>query len=371
MIGAPLDFDFLAEVRSATVLKIAIAFGHVSGWNQVQSAVANSPNKNVRILLGQSYLHTEPDLLDMLLKLQSPKFQTKLAPVEPTFHPKVWIFHSHHQRYAVVGSANLSLGGLAENTECSAYLSNEEALDALDHWFVSHWKAADPLTSDLCRAYRRRYSETITTRTAAAGAIRKATRELSALETTWRRQAAIEQARKYFTSSEGKEEMKARTAAMASIERCLRPPSFRFDKRDWHQFLRIPEFGSMRRIRKATDAYLPQLRKAFLYLADEKIPLAERIDNVVPNGSRYHVPGVGINIVTKVLAMLSPEKRPVYNDRVANTLAAFGYDTNHATTDGTMYAKFCDEMNSFAAECGLSEMLSIDSFFEYYSRKDQ
>jgi hypothetical protein len=124
----------------------------------------------------------------------------------------------------------------------------------------------------------------------------------------------------------------------------------------------------MKRIRRDTDQYLPQVKKAFLYLADESTPLAARVDAVVPDRGRYHVPGVGMNIATKVLAMLNPKQRAVYNERVAKTLRAFGYDTNQGATEGALYAQFCSDMKAFVKDCGRSEMLSIDSFFEDYSR---
>ena len=94
----------------------------------------------------------------------------------------------------------------------------------------------------------------------------------------------------------------------------------------------------MKRIRRDTDRHLPQIRKAFLYLADESKPLAARVDAVVAGRGRYHVNGIGMNIATKVLAMLNPKERAVYNKRAAETLETFGYDTNREATKGAMYA---------------------------------
>jgi hypothetical protein len=74
-----------------------------------------------------------------------------------------------------------------------------------------------------------------------------------------------------------------------------------------------------------------------------------------------------MNIATKVLAMLEPAARPVYNQPVADTLGAFGYATTTKESEGKRYEIFCREMSSFVKECGLSQMLKIDSFFEYYA----
>jgi hypothetical protein len=74
VIGAPTEFDFLASLRDAISIKAAIAFGHMSGWNQVSKALANSHALCIQILLGQSFLQTEPDVLEALCKLESPCF---------------------------------------------------------------------------------------------------------------------------------------------------------------------------------------------------------------------------------------------------------------------------------------------------------
>jgi hypothetical protein len=186
------------------------------------------------------------------------------------------------------------------------------------------------------------------------------------MQCDWMRQQAIDLAKKYFSTNVGMVEAKARIDAMDSIRHLLKPPTFAFSKADWLQFLTIPEFGSMKRIRRNTAQHLPEIKRAFLHLADDSIPLQARIDEVVNKGKRYHVFGVGRNIATKVLAMLHPKKMPVYNQAVEETLRSFGYKIDQQATTGASYKAFCNAMNSFAKECDRSEMLSIDAFFDHY-----
>jgi hypothetical protein len=180
------------------------------------------------------------------------------------------------------------------------------------------------------------------------------------------RQEAIDLAKKYFLSNIGKAEAKARIDAMASIRRLLKPPTFAFTKADWLQFLTIHEFGSMKRIRKDTAHHLSEIKKAFLHLADDSIPLETRMNEVVNKGRPYHVFGIGRNVATKVLAMLHPKKMPVYNQAVEETLRSFGYTIDPQESTGAAYQAFCTAMQSFINECGQSEMLSIDAFFSHY-----
>src|ERR1039458_3893442 len=111
LVGAPPEFDFLASLNRSVSIKAAIAFGHMTGWNEVNRAISNSRARDVQLLFGQAFFQTEPDLLDFLLERQKlsgpPRFRVKLAPFAPTFHPKVWIIESTSSTEVIVGSANL------------------------------------------------------------------------------------------------------------------------------------------------------------------------------------------------------------------------------------------------------------------------
>jgi hypothetical protein len=282
------------------------------------------------------------------------------------FHPKVWVIEHERSADVIVGSANLSFGGFASNTECSGYFSDPEITESLNNWFDSIWTNSSRLTVELCQAYRKQYEKTIQARDHAMKVIENASDELTSMQCDWMRQEAIDLAKKYFSGDVGMAEAKARINAMASIRHLLKPPTFAFSNADWLQFLTIHEFGSMKRIRKNTAQHLPEIKKAFLHLADDSIPLEVRMNEVVNKGRPYHVFGIGRNVATKVLAMLHPKKMPVYNQAVEETLRSFGYKIDRKTTTGASYEAFCNAMNSFVRECGQSEMLSIDAFFDHY-----
>jgi HKD family nuclease len=369
-VGAPPEFDFLATLRKAVSIKAAIAFGHMSGWDEIDAALSDSTAQKVHLLLGRSFFQTEPDLLDLLYAWQEkytpPHFEVKLAPATPMFHPKVWVIEYEGSADAIVGSANLSFGGFASNTECSGYFSDPAITESLKNWFDSIWRKSSPLTVELCQAYRKQHEKTIHARDHAKKVIETAADELTSIQRDWMRKEAIDFAKTFFSSNVGMAEAKARIDAMAAIRRLLKPPTFAFTKADWLQFLTIYEFGSMKRIRKDTAQHLPEIKKAFQYLADDFIPLETRMNEVVNKGRPHHVFGIGRNVTTKILAMLNPENMPVYNQAVEETLRSFGYAIDPQESTGAAYEAFCNAMRSFVKECGQSEMLSIDAFFSNY-----
>ena len=68
--------------------------------------------------------------------------------------------------------------------------------------------------------------------------------------------------------------------------------------------------------------------------------------------------------------MLHPKELAVYNERVKEALIAFGYPLEGLKIDGEDYRNYCREIRLFAKECELSDVLSVDPFFEHYSRVD-
>lgn len=372
LAGAPTDFDFLAALRHATSIRVAIAFGHMTGWRRIEAPVLDSAARDIFILLGQAFFQTEPELLELLLARErnsaSPRIHVKLASTASTFHPKVWIIENGQDPHAhvIVGSANLSNGGFESNIECSAYLDSPGVATDMQDWFDDLWNASPALTSERFDAYRKGYEKTLQLRELVRASVDAASLDLVHLEQSWRREEAIKEARRYFLSPKGITAAKRRVSAMKAIRKCLKPRSFDFGRPEWNRFLEIHEFGSMKRIRRDTAEMLPAIRRAFAHLADASIPLVQRVDDVIRRDGRFHVHGMGRNIVTKVLAMLDPKERPVYNEAVGRALKSFGYRIDERKSPGEQYDEYCREMTDFVLACGRKEMLSIDAFFESY-----
>jgi hypothetical protein len=85
--GASEEFDLRSLLKSATAVRIAMAFGHESGWKEIEEDLRHSSAGAVHILLGQAFFRTEPPLLLKIKHLQetshAPKFEVKLASAQP------------------------------------------------------------------------------------------------------------------------------------------------------------------------------------------------------------------------------------------------------------------------------------------------
>jgi phosphatidylserine/phosphatidylglycerophosphate/cardiolipin synthase-like enzyme len=152
--------------------------------------------------LGRAFFQTEPNLLLELRKLEEgsskPLFHVKLASAFTTFHPKVWIIHGSTPA-AIVGSGNLTGGGLVGNVECGIYTSTADDVAALQQWFEEQWKSAPPL-EEAYEKYIKSYHKIQPFLKPIRAMIDDATHEQAGGEARWRRNDAPSKAKRFWTS---------------------------------------------------------------------------------------------------------------------------------------------------------------------------
>ena len=142
--------DYLYEGFSGswTHFRAAIAFVKRSGTRHIEGSLASfARNHDVEIIAGIDHRGTSYEGLESLLHAVSPGGRVVVFhnPTFRTFHPKVYLFKSSVAADMVVGSGNLTSGGLSVNYEASVRLRlnltnpNEAAIlecveDVLDRW---------------------------------------------------------------------------------------------------------------------------------------------------------------------------------------------------------------------------------------------
>lgn len=157
VIGMPQSFDLLSEIRSAKTIRLGTAFAHPSGWEILAPAISDSKAKTF-LLTGMNFFQTDPKVLRKWLQLsKSGRVEAKLHMGKNiTFHPKVLLIEGHRD-FAIVGSGNLSRGGLHGNVECAVFVKSGVLLRELRGWFddVFSSKPATTLEDRLVLNYER------------------------------------------------------------------------------------------------------------------------------------------------------------------------------------------------------------------------
>jgi HKD family nuclease len=142
----------------------AVAFAKRSGFSQIKKLLSTrlQSGMKARFLVGLSFYQTEPEVLEQLIKLRETEgIEAYVSADEDrtTFHPKLYRFDDGKKVTVIVGSANLTNGGLIDNHETSAILRGDHRTDSTLKYLNSLIKNEDvvELTRERLSDYRKKY----------------------------------------------------------------------------------------------------------------------------------------------------------------------------------------------------------------------
>ncbi len=156
------------EFEMATKFNVAVALITNTGFPLLKKAMTSCLARRGRgeLLVGID-LPSDPNALAALMKLQG-KFPTQLSvkyfksPDAGWFHPKFYVFKPRgKRRRALVGSSNLTAGGLRENYEASFWSDDPKAVTCLTEYFdeLHSGRHAHLITGSWLAKYRRLWDE--------------------------------------------------------------------------------------------------------------------------------------------------------------------------------------------------------------------
>jgi hypothetical protein len=80
-----------------------------------------------------------------------------------------------------------------------------------------------------------------------------------------------------------------------------------------------------------------------------------------PNGE-FHLTGLRLNIISKILAVHAPLRWAVYNRPVADALKRFGYVPPRGVSPAEKFMAFTRKMEKFKLATGLKDAYALDAF---------
>lgn len=373
--GAPKAFDLGASFRTASDIWIASAFAHKSGWEMLRDDLLQSSGK-VTLISGLFFCQTEPVVLrDWIGKEFTRKgVRPYLYIGQETFHPKVFVVQGRRTSFALVGSGNLSKGGLRDNVECFVYVSEDAILRQIVSWLsemTADRNRCVPLSIDTIKVYEPRWRRAGRSRRELRKQTVEATRKITTIcqakMKKWKQ--AVSEAKTFFRSSKFHRWHSNKRVEARKVLGLLHHPRYDFTRQEWSDFYDIWEMGHLIPIYKnRVYRQTSRLRKGLRMIAQSKLDIARRVDAVLNHGSPEHVNFLGINAVSKILASIDPKRCPVWNNPVKRSVLAFGYKAPRGATPGERYAAFAKLMLNFVRDTGASDMLALDSFFFWKDR---
>ena len=161
------EAETLLEIRKccrrATRIRAALALITCSGLRLIEDDLEGllARGGGVQVLLGTD-MATEPEAIKALLNLQEQypgvlTVRRYASNTSQTFHPKAWLFSFRSgPGSAVIGSSNLTQGGLDRNLEANVLLNGGGAVGELETFFDELFEGgrARPIDTSWLDAYR-------------------------------------------------------------------------------------------------------------------------------------------------------------------------------------------------------------------------
>lgn len=368
VVGLPADFDLNEHLKAAQQVFLATAFATTTGWDIIKTALMES-EAEINIIVGLYFCHTQPALLWEWFVEKRPKFNAFLAASSSAtkqgtsvFHPKVLVVCGEQCRFAIVGSGNLTAGGLRSNVECSIYTEKVGEVNALLQWFKDVEKVS--LSEAAILDYEPRYKKSAAARKALEEAQEEAERGIKS-EIVFRKRAdAIQAAQAHFQSPAYVNNASIRSRIIPTFRRLLDYETFNFDIPAWTEFYKKPWLGKIREsYLLSTVEHIATIREGLRFLFADEQGIEKRLPELMEGHRKFHVHGVGQNLISKFLAAHDPQQWFVFNKRVSTTLTAFGYEYSGTGNDTDSYLSFVDAMREFKKDCGAEDCVALDSFF--------
>ncbi len=371
--------ELLQRFEDATRFECAVAFVKMSGLGSIQESVGAllARGGKARFIVGLDFYQTDPDVLDLLAQWQK-KLGVEAYVAEPSqgycFHPKIYIFSYANHTSVVVGSANLTAGGLGNNWEASLRFDQplpSAAAKPLDQ-LISN-KEVVPLTQAIIDTYRKRHRIA-----AALSALQK--RELNQLTVgegdgigvLERIVAYLKADRQHglaHMSNWRKGNVEAARAAMAAI---------RMDRPETAARL-LPQLKTLRDCMSASllQLYIPRIVQTpvrFVGLLDDVARLQDEI--VAPETAYAHlrptakdISGLGPNWLTEILHASDPDRYAILNKASVAGMALAGFSfpikPTKSNITSVVYGAFCKQAQFLVEKLELHNMSELDAVFGY------
>lgn len=161
--------SFAEAIKNAEEIILCAAYWKIEGIKIIESHLKNALEcgKPVEIYASLNEWNTTPDALTALLDLvaEHPKAFLHLCKKSPSiFHPKIYYFRGLETFTAIIGSANLTEGGLFKNDEASVKITSGIGTDFHSDLIaylsdLNKQDMAQPATKEIIRNYAEEFNK--------------------------------------------------------------------------------------------------------------------------------------------------------------------------------------------------------------------
>lgn len=137
-LNYPIGNIINQELQNANSAKMAVAFLKYSGLKVIEQSLDNclKNHGNIEIITGLDFKTTDPQSMHYFIQLQKQVSNLKFYcygdkeenKTDVVFHPKIYLFQRGRETTGIVGSTNLTRGGLLTNFEVNVVIKETKPL---------------------------------------------------------------------------------------------------------------------------------------------------------------------------------------------------------------------------------------------------
>lgn len=371
--------------RRAANMTVCVAFAKERAVAELEPLLENVLKRggHVTTFAGTDFYLTEPAALRRLLKLKERHGECEcfvFSDGGDTFHPKIYMGRQGDAVHYMIGSANLTMGGLASNTEAS-FLGKADAQSELAAQLTEFFdrlrqngrcKKLTALWLNQYEAAYRRYDDSRRNFKAAVRNIRQ-----EALFDTARVQDYLQRfhAKNDYIDELPRRRQNYRDALHIQNEICDTP---RLSKQRFSALLgdlmgsaghqHLWHSGDIYRQGSAATAKPEAMSTLFRTIRDHVGRPPAEVFQVAMDGART-IRGVGINMATEIMTTFDPSTYAILNNNTRTSLKELGFHElptlGKSTFKSVRYADHVDLLTQLRDEIGAIDFLEVDSFLNF------
>jgi len=371
-----------------------VAFAKMSGWKLIKGVVKERVERGLRatFVIGIDFYQSDPEVLRALLRLREPakkaggevKVYMGREAGRYTLHPKSYWFKGREREALLLGSANMTSGGFADNHELSVELSDSGP--GWQTWFT-RWISERISNEDIVEAtgplINRYESRRNIYRAAMKAAERRANRSMGEPPGQIISLADLLSEMRANVGPEGfaalvKQRRRNHRMARTLLAGLARQPGLNRQKFLTHYEELIGHWhsGGLQRGKTTIAKKAPKFQAAIRALAAERSDDPATLFNLL-KAHFDKVPRAGINVLTEILHTRDPKRFPVMNrNSVAGmglaNIARYPRAPAKTTVDGECYARFTADAEGLRQRLQLRDLAELDVLFNFaYWKPDE
>jgi hypothetical protein len=328
----------------------------------------------LHFIAGQNFALTEPDALYEIFNILKSKPKSNLyiykaASNDSIFHPKMYLFESNRDCRVILGSANMTNGGLTTNNEVSLSFKCQKNSDVWKQSistfndYVSNCIAASLLTI----GWYKTFYNSQRSHNKSAKAIPPKYEYTFDYDALKKYLGKLTQAELAKMSSERDSRYRQSRKILNAIADDKRLTEAKFIplldslvvRGAWNS-------GSLHRLRKLIYKYYKEFARLIRFIRTNK---SKSPDYVFPEAMKLvaGIKGASVNYVTEIMASYNRNDFAILNNNPFTVLtekAGVSFTHKHPDSfNGADYAYFCALIKEISEKLGFSNMLEADSFF--------